>query len=231
MAGLAYGGSMTVRLAARAAIAAAALVALTACASSDSSDHSVHASSTTAGTSAASASSSMAGMDHSSHTSASSTGSASATADAARQGDIMFAQMMIPHHNQALVLAGMVTAGHHEQSAKVTDLANRIKKAQSPEIATMTGWLKSWGAPMQPADHQMAMPGMVSDADLQKITAAKGAEFDRLWMTHMTAHHEGAVTMAEQVLKTTKDPAVKKLANDIIAGQRAEITEMKAALG
>lgn len=226
---------MTYRIAARAAVAAAALVALTACGSSDSSDHSVHASSTTAGTpivsSPTTSATTTAGAEHSDHSGHSASPSGSGTTDPARQGDIMFAQMMIPHHNQALVLAGMVTAGHHEQSAKVTDLAERIKKAQGPEIATMRSWLKSWGAPDQPADHQMAMPGMVSDADLQKITAAKGAEFDRLWMTHMIAHHEGAVSMAEQVKKTTKDAAVTKLANDIIAGQRAEIAEMKAALG
>lgn len=160
-------------------------------------------------------------------------GSASAvSASTSRQGDIAFAQAMIPHHQQAIEMSDL--ALKNAGSAAVKALATQIKGAQDPEIATMRGWLTAWGAAesMDHSGHGAAgMPGMMSDTDLATLGASRAAEFDRLWLTMMIAHHEGALTMAEQVLATTQDPAVKALAQAVVTGQTAEITTMKGLLG
>ena len=150
---------------------------------------------------------------------------------AGRAGDVMFAQMMIPHHQQAIAMAD-IALGKPSASAKVRDLATQIKAAQDPEIQLMTGWLTSWGASTATATGmgQAMGSGMMSDTDLTALTAAQGADFDRRWLTGMIVHHQGAVMMANQVLVTTTDPAVKALAESIIKTQTAEITTMQAQL-
>lgn len=147
-----------------------------------------------------------------------------------RDADIAFAQMMIPHHQQAVEMSDIALTGG--AGAQVTKLATAIKGAQDPEVQQMRGWLSTWGAPEQ-MDHgsgHMDMPGMMTAEQMQQLRAAKGTAFDRMWMEMMIAHHEGAITMAKDVLATTVDPEVKKLAEAVVAGQTAEIAEMKAML-
>ncbi|GAA1803486.1 DUF305 domain-containing protein [Luedemannella flava] len=153
---------------------------------------------------------------------------ASGTA-AANQADIMFAQMMIPHHQQAVEMSELATG--RVADAEVAALAAQIKGAQAPEIATMTGWLTAWGQPTHmPMDMGHGMAGMVSAADMAKLKAATGKEFDKLYATHMIAHHEGAITMARTELADGSNPEAKALAQQIITAQEAEIVTMKAIL-
>ncbi|AKT50945.1 DUF305 domain-containing protein [Arsenicicoccus sp. oral taxon 190] len=171
--------------------------------------------------------SSMPGMDHSA-TPMTSSATAGSSADS-KAGDVMFVQMMIPHHQQAIEMADMALS-KTTASGKVKGLATDIKKAQDPEIATMRGWLTSWGASPSASGGMDHGSGMMSAADMNKLKAAQGADFDRMWITMMIDHHRGAVSMAEQVLATTQDPDVKKLADAIITAQKAEITTMQGLL-
>lgn len=141
--------------------------------------------------------------------------------------DIMFAQMMIPHHEQAVELATI--AQSNTTNPAILDLADRIANAQQPEIDLMTSWLEESGAGLD-MGHAMHMPGIVSDADMATIRAAMGDEFDRLFLTHMIAHHQGAIDMANDVLNTTSNADVTLLANSIVAAQSEEIAEMTALL-
>jgi uncharacterized protein (DUF305 family) len=148
--------------------------------------------------------------------------------------DIAFAQQMIPHHSQALDMAKLVPS--RSTNPKVVDLASRIEKAQDPEIQQMQGWLTTWGAPstssMPGMDHGSmgSMPGMMSDADMQKLDQAKGAEFDKMWLEMMVKHHQGAVEMAKTELTKGSNADAKALAQKIIDAQQAEITEMQGLL-
>ena len=144
--------------------------------------------------------------------------------------DVMFAQMMIPHHSQAVELATL--AETNTTTLAILDLAARIKGAQQPEIDTMTAWLAAAGAMVNGhGSHGMSMPGLVSDADMAVLEKATGAEFDALFLSHMIQHHEGAIDMANDVLATTQNDDVRALANAIVAAQTAEIVEMSGLLG
>jgi uncharacterized protein (DUF305 family) len=148
--------------------------------------------------------------------------------------DVMFAQMMIPHHEQAIEMSDIALDPTVGASDVVRDLATRIKGAQDPEIATMQGFLTSWkmSLTMDPnMDHGDMMSGMLSAQDIADLSALRGADFDRAWMAGMIAHHEGAIEMADDVVRGGKNAAVKTLANSITAAQDAEITEMKKLLG
>lgn len=160
---------------------------------------------------------------------ASSTASSSSSVQG-RSGDIMFAQQMTPHHEQAVEMADMAVK-NSTASVQVKSLATQIKKAQAPEIATMTGWLKSWKAPVKSGMGDMsAMDGMMSGKEMSTLRSAKGAAFDRRWVTMMIAHHRGAIAMSNTVLKTTSTPEVKRLAQAITTAQTAEIKTMQAML-
>jgi uncharacterized protein (DUF305 family) len=178
-------------------------------------------------------------------TTVSSTPAASAPATAtAAAGDVAFAQLMIPHHEQAVQMADL--ALQHADSAQVTALAQQIKAAQDPEITQMKGWLTMWGAPMtmegsdasgKPGmDHGgmdmggVTVSGMMTADDMAALAKARGAEFDRTWLQMMISHHQGAIQMAEQVKATSTDPQVTQLADAIIAGQTAEIATMQQEL-
>lgn len=134
--------------------------------------------------------------------------------------DVAFAQQMIPHHRQALDMAKLVPS--RSTNPKVADLANRIEKAQDPEIRQMEGRLSAWGAG---SGHE----SMHGD-DMAQLEAAKGAEFDRLWLGSMIKHHQGAVEMAQTELAKGSDAGAKDLARKIIDAQQAEITEMQGLL-
>ena len=156
--------------------------------------------------------------------------STSESADAGQKGDVMFAQMMIPHHQQAVEMADQ--ALQKDASPKVTELAQQIKAAQGPEIETMTKWLQKWKAPMTAEEGHGAHGGggMMADGDMKDLSAASGPAFSEMWLTMMIEHHEGAVDMARDVLKTTNNPEVKEMAQAIVDGQNEEIATMKALL-
>lgn len=144
--------------------------------------------------------------------------------------DVMFAQMMIPHHSQAVELAALAEA--NTTTPAILDLASRIDGAQHTEIHTMEDWLAAAGSPTDGhGTHGMSMPGLVSDADMAALEQATGTEFDTLFLSHMIAHHEGAIAMANDVLATTVNDDVRALATAIVAAQTAEIDEMSALLG
>lgn len=147
--------------------------------------------------------------------------------------DVAFTQGMIPHHRQAVDMSAL--APTRAASPEVKDLAARISAAQGPEIEQMTGMLAAWGAPAPPAGAMsgmgsMPMNGMLSEQQMGQLTAASGTGFDRMFLEQMTAHHRGAVQMAQTELAQGQNPQAKALAETIIAAQQAEITEMQALL-
>ena len=158
---------------------------------------------------------------------ATSTSSATATGES---GDVAFAQMMIPHHEQAVEMADLALA-NDTASPEVKALAGQIKAAQDPEIQSMQGWLSQWGASQSSGSMDHGSGGMMSDDDMSSLMGASGPEFDQMWLTMMIEHHEGAIEMAQDVLATTADPDVEKLATAVVEGQEKEITTMKGMLG
>lgn len=163
-------------------------------------------------------------------------GSATPSSAAFNDADIAFAQGMIPHHKQAVEMADL--AATRASSAKVKDLATRIKAAQGPEIATMTAWLKSWNKPVIAAGGGMAGKnhggdadmGMMSAADMKSLTASTGAAFDKIFLTMMIEHHKGAIDMANTQRAKGKFTDAKTLADAIATSQQAEIDEMNNLL-
>lgn len=142
--------------------------------------------------------------------------------------DVAFAQMMIPHHEQAIDMAEL--AATRASSEDVKGLATAIEAAQDPEIETMKGWLKSWGEDeaMSHATHDM--PGIMDEKTMADLEEAKGAAFDRLFLTAMIAHHKGAIDMAKAEKEAGVFPGALSLADAIISTQAAEIKRMRALL-
>lgn len=158
---------------------------------------------------------------------------ATATHGSAHQGDVEFTTMMIPHHEQAVVMSDMALA-RADVSPEVRKLATEIKAAQGPEIEKMTGWLSAWGEPAPTHDAtDMAGhgDGMMTAEDMSALEAARGGEFDEMWLQMMIEHHEGAVTSSEKVLTTTENPEVKQVAQSIVDSQESEIATMRGLLG
>lgn len=173
---------------------------------------------------------SMPGMDHGATPMSSSqmmsTTPASGSDTASRAVDVMFAQMMIPHHQQAVEMADLALK-NPSASAKVKALAQQIRQAQDPEIQTMTSWLSSWDAPTAAAmDH--GSDGMMSEEGMSALKSAQGDAFNKMWLTMMIQHHEGAVSMSKDVLAKTQTEEVRTLAQSIVDGQVKEIATMKA---
>ncbi len=171
-------------------------------------------------------------------------GVAKARADSARypytEADVHFMSAMIGHHSQAIVMAGW--APTHGASPSVRTLAERIINAQQDEIATMQQWLGDRGKPvpeahaagmkmkMNGAEHAMLMPGMLTDAQMKELDQAKGAAFERLFLTSMIHHHRGAVSMVKDLFGTygaAQDETVFKFANDVNVDQSTEIARME----
>lgn len=153
--------------------------------------------------------------------------------DGAADADVMFAQMMIPHHEQAIELADIALDPTVEAGDEVRALATRIKGAQDPEVAMMTSMLDSWSEPLymdEGMNHSSMMSGMVSSYEMERLGTLRGTEFDAAWLAAMIAHHEGAIDMAEEVLASGEDPATAELAQQIIDGQTAEIDRMTSLL-
>lgn len=174
----------------------------------------------------------------------SATSSAVASLAPGTAADVTFAQYMIPHHEQAVAMANMALVPSAGASPAVQELASQIKSAQAPEIAQMTTWLNAWGQPtampsassggadaMAGMDHGgVDSAGMMSAQDMEMLQSSSGAQFDKLWLTLMIAHHRGAVAMAQDVLATSTNPQVRAMAQAIIDTQNAEIARMEAML-
>jgi uncharacterized protein (DUF305 family) len=156
----------------------------------------------------------------------------SSAAATSNEADAAFAGHMIVHHQQAVEMAEL--AASRAGNAEVKKLSAQIKAAQSPEIATMTGWLRAWGQPASPAGMDMGhgtMPGVMSDDDMKKLAAMSGTEFDKEFLRMMIAHHEGAIEMAKEETSGGANADAKALAQQIGTSQQAEIDDMKQLLG
>lgn len=148
--------------------------------------------------------------------------------------DVMFAQMMIPHHEQAIEMSDIALDPTIGAGETVRNLATQIKGAQDPEIQQMKDFLTSWNKSVSmdsSMDHSDMMGGMLTQEELTQLGTLRGAEFDKRWIEGMIAHHEGAIDMANDVLASGTNSDVKQLANKIIAAQNAEIEEMRKILG
>ena len=143
--------------------------------------------------------------------------------------DVLFAQSMIPHHEQAVEMASFALDPAAGASAEIQALATQIQGAQDPEIELMTGWLEGWGQPMD-MEGMEGMDDMMSAEDMTSLAALTGAEFDTAWTEMMIAHHEGAIAQAQTAKAAASNPDVLLLADQIIAAQQAEIDEMTALL-
>lgn len=145
--------------------------------------------------------------------------------------DVTFAEMMVPHHEQALELAALV-AGRSSDPA-VTQLADTIAAQQQPEISAMKALLAQWEVdPHNMADHGgMPMTGMVDDATMAKLKTLQGTPFDTLWLQSMIGHHQGAIEMARAEVAAGQSPDMIAMARNVITVQQAEIDQMRELLG
>ncbi|MEU0571351.1 DUF305 domain-containing protein [Nonomuraea sp. NPDC005983] len=143
--------------------------------------------------------------------------------------DVRYMQNMIVHHQQALDMS--LLAASRAASDGVKRLASRINQVQGPEIAMMTDWLKTEGQSVP--DHHAAhegMPGMATPQQMEALKSASGTAFDQLFIQLMSAHHQGAITMSSEVLKSGSHLRVQEIAEDISVSQAAEIRRMRALL-
>lgn len=170
---------------------------------------------------------------HAATASSSAPAAASASQGQHNAADVAFAKGMIPHHRQAVEMADL--APDRARSAEVKKLAADIKKAQDPEIKTLSGWLTSWGedVPAEGAmDHSMHdMGGMMTAQEMTELENASGKAFDTAFMDMMIKHHEGAVDMAKTEQADGAYGPAKKMAGEIIDSQSAEIEQMNQLLG
>ncbi|MFD5422703.1 DUF305 domain-containing protein [Streptomyces sp. NPDC127069] len=177
------------------------------------------------------------GHDASAPASASAAPSGTARGAAANNAaDTAFAKGMVPHHRQALEMASL--AATRAESPEVKSLADEIRKAQDPEIKTLSGWLASWGEQVPAAEggghsgHSMSGgSGMMTGEEMDQLTKASGKEFDTAFLRLMVKHHEGAVAMARTEQTDGQYQPAKDMAAAIIASQSAEITRMNGLLG
>lgn len=172
---------------------------------------------------------------------------AAARADSTRlpwtAADAHFMSAMIGHHAQALVMARM--APSRGASSAVRILAERIENGQEDEIRTMQQWLADRLQPVPEAvpgpmkmttdghPHEMLMPGMLTDDQMRELDAARGADFDRLFLLYMIQHHRGAVSMVKELFATygaAQDETVFRFASDVNVDQSTEISRMQQML-
>ncbi|MET8086284.1 DUF305 domain-containing protein [Micromonospora sp. NPDC005237] len=140
--------------------------------------------------------------------------------------DTVFVQMMIPHHEQALEMSTL--AQERAADPRIRAYADRIRAGQGPEIKVLRGWLATRGLPETAPGHDHAgMRGMQSPEAMRQLTAARGVEFDRLFIAMMTDHHQGAVTMATDLLSVGVDATLNELATSLATEQAIEITRLR----
>ena len=174
-------------------------------------------------------------------------GVARARADSIRlpytEADIRFMSGMISHHAQAIKMAKW--SATHGASPAVVRFSERVVTSQTDEIALMQSWLRDRRQPVPEPDpagmkmtmggmeHVMLMPGMLTAEQMAKLDAARGKEFDRLFLTFMIQHHEGAITMVRELFASAgagQDESVFAFANDVEIDQETEIARMKQML-
>ena len=159
------------------------------------------------------------------------------------QADVTFIAGMIPHHAQAVIMAGW--APSHGARADVKILCEKIVVAQRDEITFMRNWLRDRGQEVPDAtstkhkmkmdgmEHDMLMPGMLTDEEMAALDKARGPEFDRLFLIGMIKHHQGAITMVNDLFAANgsmQDDDVYKFASDVFADQSTEIERMQQML-
>jgi uncharacterized protein (DUF305 family) len=157
--------------------------------------------------------------------------------------DVDFVSGMIPHHAQAVIMAGW--APSHGARSDVAILCERIVVGQRDEIVMMQNWLRDRGQPVPDAtstrhkmkmngvEHEMLMPGMLTDEEMADLARARGPEFDRLFLIGMIKHHQGAIDMVDALFKAygaAQDEMIFKFANDVFADQSIEIDRMNKML-
>lgn len=187
----------------------------------------------------------------SSSTSASAQPATATQAAAHNKADMQFAHMMIPHHQQAIEMSDLILA-KQGIDPRVVELASQIKAAQGPEIEQMQAWMGQWGMSGMPGMGDMhsgqggsmmpgmgdmpgmggmgGMDGMMSPAQMDALKNAEGVEADKLFLTGMITHHEGAITMAQDEIKNGEFPDAIAMAKAILTSQQAEIDTMKQIL-
>jgi uncharacterized protein (DUF305 family) len=161
--------------------------------------------------------------------------------------DVEFMQGMIMHHAQAVEMTALVDS--HTENKELRLLGARISQSQSDEMKFMRRWLEIRGEPISPpmptmshanmpghdmSSHHLLMPGMLSPKQMDALRKAKGTEFDRLFLTGMIQHHNGALTMVKDLFETAgagQDAELFNFATDVDSGQRAEIRIMQTLLG
>ncbi|WP_233257134.1 DUF305 domain-containing protein [Promicromonospora sp. AC04] len=158
------------------------------------------------------------------------------------KADADFLTDMIWHHGQAIEMAEL--APERAASEQLKTFANRIDVVQDSEVDLMSGWLEEneypvpvtaeggdGSGPRAPEHgHDADMPGMLTDAEMAELEEASGTEFDRLFLEGMIKHHEGALTMCEEIAGSGSEERVLELANNIAADQMAEIDRLDQML-
>lgn len=175
----------------------------------------------------------MEGMSPSSSAPQSSAPSASTSSSVSTEfndADVMFVQMMMPHHEQAVAMSDTLLK-KSGVNPEVTALAEEIKAAQQPEIDTMKSWLTAWGQDemadgMGGMDHGGGDDGMATAAELEEFEKADGTTGQRMYLEMMTAHHKGAIAMAQTEISDGENPEAIEMAKEIVATQQQEITVM-----
>lgn len=153
--------------------------------------------------------------------------------------DVRFMSDMIHHHAQAIRISRW--APTHGASAELGRLAERIVVGQQDEIDIMQRWLRTHGRPTvevdtagtMPMNHSRHMPGMLSEEELARLDRARGADFDRLYLTLMIRHHQGALTMVDELFGSqgaAQNDVVFRIASDVYAEQTTEIGRMQLML-
>jgi uncharacterized protein (DUF305 family) len=157
--------------------------------------------------------------------------------------DINFLTGMIPHHAQAVIMAGW--APTHGARPDMAILCERILVGQDDEIVWMQEWLRDRAQPvpdgkstrmrmkMNGVEHDMLMPGMLTDEEMSELDKARGREFDRLFLLGMIKHHQGAVDMVNDLFKAygaAQDDTLYKFASDVFGDQSIEIDVMRKML-
>ncbi len=158
--------------------------------------------------------------------------------------DVEFMSGMIPHHAQAVIMAGWAPTRGARKDVAV--LCERIVVGQRDEIATMQQWLRDRGRPVPDAsstrhkmkmnggmEHEMLMPGMMTDEQMAALEKARGPEFDRLFLEGMIRHHQGAIDMVTELFKShgaAQDEVIYRFASDVQADQEIEIARMQKML-
>jgi uncharacterized protein (DUF305 family) len=141
--------------------------------------------------------------------------------------DIMFLQMMIPHHQQAIDISNL--AMKNSQDPELLELAKIIARDQAAEIKQMKAWLKDAGASEDMGHSMDGMGGMLNGDDLAALNAATGKEFDTLWLKGMTEHHDGAIHMT-QMIEDAQNADIKAFGTKVIKDQSEQIAQMKKML-